>query len=142
MPSPHVALGVPLMDADHATLEAMFESVSSTPDARLAALLAEIETEIRAHFAREEDLMRAVGLPILHCHIAQHELLLAELRHGHAAVAIGDKLALRRFLDSKLPGLVSGHIESVDAVSASFLRGGTAATDLGCLRLPLPPAEI
>ncbi len=138
MATTHATLGVPLMDADHATLEAMFERVSTTPDSGLAVLLAAIEAEIRAHFAREEDLMRAAGLPILHCHIAQHEMLLAELRHGHASAATDDAVTLRRFLGLTLPGLVNGHIESVDAVSATFLRRETSPEALSCLRLPLP----
>lgn len=138
MTTPHLALGVPLMDADHAALEALFDRVAATGDARLAALFSEIEAETRAHFAREEALMRAEGLPILHCHIAQHEMILAEFHHGHAAIAAGDDTALRRFLGETLAGHIAAHVASVDAVSATFLRRETAPEALSCLRLPVP----
>lgn len=138
MAKPRVALGVTLMDDDHAALETMLHRVTTTEDRDLPNLLDELEAETRAHFAREEELMRASKLPILHCHIAQHEMLLAEFRHGHAALGAGDLGALRHFLGETLAALVAAHIDSVDMVSASFLRRETSADALSCLRLPVP----
>lgn len=138
MAKPRVALGVTLMDDDHAALEVMLGRVATAADGDLPALLGELEAETRAHFAREEEMMRACKLPILHCHIAQHEMLLAEFRHGHAARDAGDLGALRHFLGETLATLVAAHIESVDMVSASFLRRETSEEALSCLRLPVP----
>ncbi len=136
---PQTVLGNDLMDEDHARLETLFAGVAATADGDLAQSLADIGDELRAHFAREEAMMREAGLPILHCHIAQHSMLLEELRTGHAAAEAGDHNGLRRFLVETLPQLVAGHIDSVDRVSASFLALQTDITDLSGLRLPVPP---
>lgn len=115
-------LGVPLMDDDHALLDELMSGASGAADAELPRLLAEIEAETRAHFGREESLMREAGVPILHCHEQQHALFLAEFRRGHEAVASGNLAALREFLADFLPGLFLDHVGSVDTMTASFLR--------------------
>lgn len=138
---PQTVLGNDLMDEDHARLEALFAGVASTADSDLALCLAEIEAELKAHFAREEAMMGDAGLPILHCHIAQHTMLLGELHAGHAAAEAGDHRGLRRFLGETLPQLIAGHIDSVDRVSASFLASQTDSAELSCLKLPVPPAR-
>jgi len=138
MSSPHTTLGVPLMDEDHARLDALFDALAAVSDAELPAFRAEIDTEIRAHFAREEVLMRQAGLPILHCHIAQHAMLLDELAEGVAAAAAGDMPRLRRFLGQTLAQLVAAHVDSVDRVSAGFLKGAVPAQEFAALRLPIP----
>lgn len=124
---PKVILGVPLMDEDHGKLEELLETVAGAEDEALPALLAELETEIRAHFGREEELMKAHELQILSCHVIQHRLFLAEFAHGYDAVARGDKAALRRFLASTLPHLLAGHVDTVDRVTASLLTSGASA---------------
>lgn len=115
-------LGVAVMDDDHARLDELMSGASSAADAELPRLLAEIEAETRAHFSREESLMRQAGVPILHCHEQQHALFLAEFRRGHEASASGDFAALREFLTDYLPGLFLDHVGSVDTVTAGFLR--------------------
>lgn len=129
-------LGVPLMDTDHVKLHAMFERVATTADADLAALYEAIADEVRAHFAREEVLIDAAGLPIAHCHKTQHNLLLAEFDAAAPAFAAGDPALCRRLLGEVLAGLVSGHVGSVDTVTASFLVGRLGAEAFDNLRLP------
>ncbi len=120
--APHLVLGVPLMDADHGRLEEILATGPSTPDAALRSLFSELETEIRAHFDREEELMKAHGLPIYSCHVVQHRLFLRELDHGREAVARDDMDELRQFLTTTLPRLLAQHVDTVDRVTASFLR--------------------
>lgn len=131
-----LVLGVPEMDADHAALEAMFETVDGTADGDLAALFAAIEAEVRAHFAREEGLIDAADLPIAHCHKTQHALLLAEFAAAGRIVEAGDPAALRRLIGTVLAELVAGHVASVDRVTAQFLTGRMGAEAFANLRLP------
>lgn len=138
MPFAHLALGNALMDEDHAKLETLLTRIATTADADLAPCLCEIETETRAHFAREEEMMRAADLPILHCHIAQHSMLLGEFAAGHAAAEVGDHAKLRRFLGTTLPQLIAAHIDSVDRVSAQFMASAVSREEMSCLRLPIP----
>ena len=129
-------LGVPEMDADHETLHAMFERLDTTADADLAALFAEIDGEVRAHFAREEALIDAHELPIAHCHKTQHALLLSEFDAARPIVAEGDAFRIRRLIGEVLHGLVAGHVASVDLVTSRFLTGNLGAEAFGNLRLP------
>jgi hemerythrin len=136
MTSRNPVLGVPLMDEDHARLEALFERVAETADAGLRALLAEAEAETRAHFDREETLMQSADVPAYHCHMAQHKQLLAEFTAAHYAAENGDMTGLRSFLGRILPVLVEAHVDSVDRVTASFLKSEANADDFSGLRLP------
>lgn len=136
MTPPNAVLGVPLMDEDHARMEAIFARAAEALDADLPALLADVEAETRAHFAREEDLMQSAGVPAFHCHAAQHRLLLAEFARAHDAASRGDMKSLRTLLGHTLPGLITAHVNSVDHVAASFLKGETSEEELSGLRLP------
>jgi hemerythrin-like metal-binding protein len=129
---PAMKLDVPLMDGDHAVIEAMFERVETTDDADLAALLAEIDAEVIAHFAREEVLIDAREVPVANCHKAQHRILLGEFARARTATDGGD---LRRWL-AVLAELVAGHVGSVDRVTAQFLGGTLSPADVARLRLP------
>ena len=129
-------LGVPEMDTDHAILHAMFERVETTADADLPALFAEIEAEVKAHFAREEVLIDAADLPIAHCHKTQHALVLSEFATARRIVETGDPAALRRLIGVVLAELVAGHVASVDLVTSRFLCGNLGADAFGNLRLP------
>lgn len=136
---PNHILGVALMDDDHARLEALLSRVGDTQDEALPDLLTEIETETRAHFRREEDLMRAREAPILHCHVVQHELFLSRFSNAHEAVKTGDMQRLRHFLGSVLPGLLEDHVNTVDRVTAGFLRMDDPARSAGPVCLPGEP---
>lgn len=131
--APRFPLGVAEMDADHALLEAMIESAAAASDHDLAAALAAVQSELAAHFAREETLLGRAGFPALGCHVAQHRRLLdlvAEAGVAHAA----RPAELRRFLADLLPGLVAGHIASIDRVSAEFVKGQISAAMFASLR--------
>jgi hemerythrin len=131
---PAIVLGVPEMDADHAVIELMFERVSTTPDAALADLFREIEAEVIAHFAREETLMEREGVPVLHCHQAQHRLLLDEFAGARPAEGAIDAAALRGTL-ATLATFVEGHVGSVDRVTSQFLGGTLDPAVVAALRL-------
>jgi hemerythrin len=120
MPTP--LLGVPLMDRDHAEIEARFERLAASAEVDLAAALDEIEAAIRAHFAREEELFRARRVPIADCHEVQHARLLAAFEAPRRARDAGDLAGLRRFLLAELPAAVAEHVDTVDRITSGFLR--------------------
>jgi hemerythrin-like metal-binding protein len=115
------------MDDDHDRLETLLRQAPHTADADLPRLLDELEVETRAHFAREEELMRAHSVPVLDCHMVQHRLFLAEFDAGRAAVLTRDMAALRDFLQWTLPQLFAQHVDTVDRVTAGFLRDVASA---------------
>lgn len=123
------------MDEDHARLETLLERVAETASEDLPSLLAEAEAETRAHFKREEKFMEAAGVPVFHCHLAQHGLLLSGFSAAHAYAQSGDAAGLRRFLGETLPALIEAHVLSADRVTASFLKGEIDSQGLSVLRL-------
>lgn len=135
MTSPKFPLGVPLMDADHARIEALFEQVNTIADDALPAFSDMIERELARHFAAEEELMREHQAPVLECHIAQHRMLLGRVAED-AARAAGDAAALRLHLCRDVAELVMSHVMSVDQVTARFLGGSLDPQSVGALRLP------
>lgn len=126
-------LGVPLMDDDHASIEAMLATAADAPDDCLQGQLWACRTEIAAHFRREEALMRERGVPVLACHVAQHARLIEDIDSVLAAPALPDRL--RTYLARDLPNLVMAHIASVDQVSARFINGDLPAGMVDALRL-------
>ncbi len=119
-------LGVPEMDADHATIERLFERLETTADADLPGLFTAINAEIRAHFAREERLFRTARLPIADCHAMRHAQILADLDAARPLVAAGEPATLRRLVGVTLRGSVADHVDTVDRVTAGLLLGAAA----------------
>ena len=116
---PSLFLGVPLMDADHALIETLFEAALAAPDAALADHFRVLETEVADHFAREEAAIAAAAVPVIECHRIRHRALLAEFAVAHPAGDV-DPPATRAAL-SRLAGLILDHVASVDRVTAGFL---------------------
>lgn len=136
-PRPAHPLGVQTMDEDHARLEQAIARAADAPDAYLPALHGTIARELAAHFAREETLMRAHDFPGLHCHIAQHKLLLEEARRPVG----GGLAALRRRITIHIAQLVESHVLTLDSITAAFIRGEFASVNFDNLRLPIPDAR-
>jgi hemerythrin-like metal-binding protein len=136
MEHPTIVLGVEMMDQDHLRIERMFEAASHAPDEDLPALYRDVAKELAAHFAREEDFLREKQFPGLHCHLAQHNVLLAEMAHGERPKSAGGEL--RRRMQFIMPQLVLSHVTTMDRMAAAFLRGELGQADFDVLRLPLP----
>lgn len=112
-------LGVPLMDEDHAKLEALFAAVATTADSDLAGLRDAILAEVSDHFAREEALIRQGGFPGLECHVGEHRRIVDLLwRAAH-----DDARRLRHTLSVLAPEIIEDHVECIDYVTAAFLKG-------------------
>lgn len=115
------------MDRDHAVLEALFERVDQTADDQLMVLLDEIDAEMQDHFQREEEMMRAGALPVLACHIVQHEMLKGQIRQARRTIAVSDIEAWRRFISDVLPASMHRHINMADRLAAEMLRAAQTA---------------
>ncbi len=127
-----VALGIELMDQDHLRIEELIDDAATVPDGSLAALYARMAAELRAHFLREEDLMREREVPGLHCHVAQHRFLLDQIEQAAALPAS----ELRPRLQSVIRPLISSHVTTMDRIAAGFIKGEISETDFEKLRLP------
>ncbi len=115
-------LDVPLMDGDHAAIEAMIVGFAEKPDAELRDGFEAIAEAIRAHFAREEDAMTEARVPILHCHLELHAQFLREVEAMRAEIAARGPAVARDLVGAVLPHMLANHIGTADTVSARFLR--------------------
>ena len=136
MEHPTVVLGIEMMDQDHLRIERMFELASHALDKDLPALYRDVAKELAAHFAREEDFLRDKQFPGLHCHLAQHNVLLAEMERGADPKFAGGEL--RQRMQVTMPQLVLSHVTTMDRMAAAFLKGELELADFDLLRLPLP----
>lgn len=136
MEHPTIVLGVEMMAQDHLRIEKMFEAASHAPDEDLPVLYRDIAKELAAHFAREEDFLRERQFPGLNCHLAQHNVLLAEMAHGEPPKSADGEL--RRRMLFVMPQLVLSHVTTMDRMAAAFLKGELEQADFDVLRLPLP----
>ena len=136
--TPRIPLNAPLMDADHARVEALFDRAAGVGEGELVALAGAIRRELAAHFAVEEEMMRAAAAPALECHVAQHAMLLAQADEAVRLAPSGD---LRRRLAQELPALVLSHVASLDRMAARFLNGELTPDATAALRLPIPEKD-
>jgi hemerythrin-like metal-binding protein len=135
MENPTIVLGIELMDRDHLRLESMFEAVAQASDEDLPGLRREIATELAAHFAREEEFMRERQFPGLHCHVAQHNVLKAELAQDLDQSC--ESAMLRRRWAVVLPQLILSHVATMDRMIVAFLNGELGEASFDTLRLPM-----
>lgn len=125
------------MDEDHARLEALIAAAADAPEPDLPALHMQLVAELAAHFAREEALMRAQGFPGLHCHMAQHEVLLQQARLAGPNTPGG----LRRAIGVHIAQLIESHVLTLDTITAAFIRGEFPRENFDNLRLPIEVAR-
>mgnify|MGYP003574381952 CR=1 FL=1 len=130
-------LEVGFMDEDHRALAVMLNCLARDygvdppvlgnpirrPDApSLQEALEELVGHTRAHFQREEEVMRIDGYPGLADHKSEHDLLLAEL----SMLARGLRQSGRQWLDRDLLDSLKdwflGHLLEQDRELADFLK--------------------
>lgn len=124
---PQVALD--FMNRDHAEFVALLGRIdqalaTGTP---ADALLDELMTHTRHHFAEEEAAMREAGFPAYPIHQGEHERVLGLLAERLAAWrSQPDADALRTWLAADVTDWFTGHVSSMDMVTAGFIaaRGG------------------
>lgn len=132
METPFVRLGIALMDDDHLRIDSLIDQAAGIPDAELAGLHTRIVDELRAHFSREEDLMRERDVPGVDCHVAQHRFLLEQI--GNDAALPPSELRPR--LQSVVRQLIVSHVVTMDRLAAGYIKGEIGKSDFEKLRLP------
>src|SRR5512138_951317 len=124
-------LPIAFMNADHAQEVRLVNAVEAALDAHRrgeGTLAAVIETlsllavHTREHFLREETAMREAGFPAYPVHKAEHDRVLEEMdAEARAFRERGDGARLSRYLAEVLPAWFTGHVRTMDTVTAAFL---------------------
>lgn len=113
------SIGIEEVDHEHRELIELINTLHGTlaadrTGARVEAFLGEILTDISAHFALEEKVMRARRYDALAEHKADHERLLDDLRDLMDEQAAGVALDDARFA-ARLSDWFGGHFATHDA---------------------------
>jgi hemerythrin len=82
-----------------------------------------LEEHVRAHFAREEALMRASDYPDLAAHQREHRLMLAEYVDLLREISTDDGETLNLETLRSLKGWLLGHLLDTDRKLGDYLRG-------------------
>jgi hemerythrin len=123
VPIPNLSLG--FMNDDHkeelALIEAAAAALAAGDAEALRAGLAALAVHTRAHFQREEEVMRAVRFPAYPVHKAEHDRVLAELGAETSAYAeAGDAARLLGYLDAMVASWFPTHMATMDTITARF----------------------
>lgn len=74
------------------------------------------------HFGNEEKLMDQFMFPATHCHVAEHQSALANIKNVVSNYADTEDLAeLKDFIEKELVSWLGSHIATMDMVTASFI---------------------
>ena len=133
-------LDVGFMDEDHRSLAALLSRIARDyappataayairrPDAPpLTDALAELAAHSRAHFEREEEVMRVDDFPGLRDHKSEHDLLLAELSMTVRELRRSGAQWLSQDLLDGLKDWLLGHVLEMDRELADFLKNPQA----------------
>ena len=137
------SLEVGFMDEDHRALAAMMSRIArdyGPPAAASAHLirqsdappltdaLAELAAHVRAHFDREEEVMRVDNFPGLWDHQNEHNLLLAELSVTTRELRDSRAQWLSLELLDGLKDWFLGHVLDMDRELAEFLKNPRSAS--------------
>lgn len=123
------------IDADHRRMFEIADRLhAGIREARKDVLVREVIGELMdytlTHFAREEALMKAVGLPGLEDHRFEHELITYRLRNLQRDAYSG-RQGLAEDLEIFLDRWLARHILTSDAQAAAALRQAHAAPTAG-----------
>jgi diguanylate cyclase (GGDEF)-like protein/hemerythrin-like metal-binding protein len=123
-------VGWPFMDADHHNLFGLVSAIAEqlkrgARQAELAASIEVLRAEAKAHFGREEDLMRERAYPGLAVHERAHAMLLDDLDSLSVHIdAASMTLTVRYLIDWLLR-----HVDTLDRGLARWLRGPESEPD-------------
>lgn len=116
-----LVLDAPVMDRTHEEFVALLAEVEDSRDDQLLAGWSALIDHTDAHFAREDQWMRATGFSSANCHSVQHKVVLQAMRDGLTAGRRGD-LPLVREMARQLGAWFVHHAQTMDAGLALHLR--------------------
>jgi len=119
-------IGIASVDFEHREMISMINnlhaSLAATPSREaVASVLGEIFARISAHFALEENEMRAMGFPHYAEHKAAHETLLDEIRDIMDDIEADDAGTYVHDLGERMERWFTMHFSTLDAILHHFL---------------------
>ncbi|MBB4305314.1 hemerythrin-like metal-binding protein [Rhodobium orientis] len=119
-----ISTGDAIIDADHAAFEVLIDEASTADDARLGTALARLRRHLVEHFEQEDVMMAETAFPAAVFHRGDHDKVLDRIDAAIADNAMGNRRAVRAFLEDELPVWFVGHVATLDAVTVHWARTG------------------
>ncbi len=116
-----LALGVSRMDDTHREFVAQLNALGESDDAQMLQVFDALYEHTLAHFEQENEWMRQIAFPPIHCHTAEHDGVLEVMREVRGHLLDG-KHEVGRVLARELAEWFRGHAASMDAMLAHYLR--------------------
>lgn len=116
-----LSVGYPAMDDTHEEFVALVRAMQAADDDAFAASVDAFLEHAVAHFAQENEWMRATGFPAANCHIDEHEAVLGSVREVSKHLRAGGAVGPCRALAESLAGWFPGHTDYMDASLAQWM---------------------
>ena len=117
-----LCLGHDSMDATHEVFVKLVNSLANADKQRFIALFTELYEHTQAHFAAEDDLMKASGFASTDEHISEHRRVLGEMTQLLKRVQKGSLTFARAYVKERLPEWFALHLMSMDQALAVHLQ--------------------
>lgn len=114
-------IGLPVMDATHREFVELLAQARASDDDGLPAAWKALIAHTEAHFAQEDEWMRATHYASCDCHAVQHRMILQVMREGELRAQQGD-LTPMRLMTRELAMWFPQHAQTMDAALASHLQ--------------------
>ncbi len=125
--SDELKVGNAVMDADHEELFHVLARFEGADGPAWVAAFEGLAQHLTEHFERENELMRKHGFFAYHCHHGEHDSVLAEVGAMLAAAKAGDLVPARTFIDDVIGPWFLNHRNTMDWVTAQFLKSAGAS---------------
>jgi hemerythrin len=125
------AVGIEALDADHIMIFSLINHIheakqSGTDESAVGTILKVLLNQAKAHFAREEGLLRKYGYPALEQHREMHRMMAAQLEELHDAYLASHSPEISNEIVGLLSLWLEDHILEADQAYKGFLQDAMA----------------
>lgn len=117
----HYVLGIDPMDATHREFVDLVAAMSQVGDDAAIPLLERFIAHSEAHFEQEARWMEASGFPPIHCHVDEHQRVIAALHDVLNTARRGDP-GLTRVIAREMAAWFENHAATMDTALALHLK--------------------
>lgn len=123
-------VAIPSMNDTHLEDIILINKLSSAAESKDAnsasAIFSELIEHTIVHFSGEEEMMQEKKFPAYQIHKAEHDRVLKELKAvGQRFNEEKDFELIKAYVDGALAPWLIQHVETLDTVTAMFLKNGT-----------------
>jgi len=127
-------LGLERMDDTHREFVDQLNALGEAGDEHMMACFDALYAHTVAHFEQENEWMRSIAFPPIHCHTAEHDGVLEVMREVRRHLEAKD-FNVGRVLAKEMAEWFRGHAATMDAMLAQVMKAksaGAPAPETAC----------